>query len=555
MKKVIFTFLFFSSLNLFAQEVKPEERRFKVDTTALRETKNEFVLPEFVITGRETIEIESGQKIESNEINLPKVDLKHYEILHGEKISSDVSIKTWKDDYVKLSEESSVAKFKAGVGRYLTAYFDGMVQGKVFKGLFVNSNFYHRSSQGFIENADYIQNQFSIGAKFYLPQIRDKIFNWLADSKISSTMDYWTYSFGFYGSPVPSFHRNMNNLSLMFSLESPYRKSFDYDLRVRYSIFTVLDTIENYESSRFDGREKRFDFSFNFRRAVDFLSLRFNADYTSSQGKFFKLALFAGNLLEFFEIGRSYWLDFGVKLFSFKNSDMMTGLRIYPDVSFKYLAGKETQLYAFFAPEVLNLTIFNHLKANRFLTKNLNIVHPDGYFNFGFGVRYGKGGIGLDAGLNFRAFKNFPVYVEYKKGFYSVEFERVQFIELKGSGYLNYRRSEFIFGVILNSSYNARSKKPVPYYPNFSANLGYGYKFGFGLAINLEINLISSRVYNFEGDELKGFALANLRGEYEVFRNFKVFVNFDNLFAQRFYLWQSYLEPDIVVIGGVEYRF
>ncbi|CUS77088.1 TonB dependent receptor, partial [Candidatus Kryptobacter tengchongensis] len=127
--------------------------------------------------------------------------------------------------------------------------------------------------------------------------------------------------------------------------------------------------------------------------------------------------------------------------------------------------------------------------------------------------------------------------------------------ELKGSGYLNYRRSEFIFGVILNSSYNARSKKPVPYYPNFSANLGYGHKFGFGLAINLEINLISSRVYNFEGDELKGFALANLRGEYEVFRNFKVFVNFDNLFAQRFYLWHSYLEPDIVVIGGVEYRF
>lgn len=555
MKETIFALLFFASLNLFAQGEKPGERKFKVDTTALKETKNEFVLPEFVITGRETIEIETGQKIEIDKINLPQLDFKHYEISYDEKSSSDVSIKTQKGRYAEILEKNPVAKFRAGAGRYLTTYFDGMIQGKVYENFFVNSNFYHRASQGFIENADYMRNQFSIGAKFYLPHIGDKIFNWLGGAKISSGVNYLTYSFRFYGSSVPSFHRNMNNLNFTFSLESPYKRLYDYNLKLGYSIFTVLDTIESYENSSFNGREKRFDLNFHFRHDVDFLKLRFNADYTSSQGKFLKFALFAGNLLEFFDIRRNYWLDFGVKLFSFKNSDVMAGLRIYPEISFRYLAGRETQLYSFFAPEVLNLTISDYLSVNRFLTRNMNISYPDGYFNLGFGVRYGKTDIGFDVGLNFRAFKNFPIYVEYKRGFYSVEFERVQFIELKGSGYLNYHRNEFIFGVVLNSSYNARSKKPVPYYPNFSANLGYGYKFGFGLAINLEINLISSRVCNFAGDELRGFVLANLRAEYEVFKNFRVFVSFDNLFSQKFYLWQSYLEPDVVFVGGIEYRF
>lgn len=555
MKRFVFIFFALISINLFAQETKPEERRFRIDTTALGRTKTEFVLPEFIITGRETIEVETGQKIDVDEVILPSVNLNFYKIKNDEKVSADVSTRTEGSRYVELFGRNPIARFKAGVGRYLTTYFDGMIQGNVFKNFYVNSNFYHRASQGFIENADFVKNQFSVGFGYYLPQIRDKIFNWLSSAKILGGVHYSTYSLGFYGSPVPSLHRNMNNLNLTLSLEAPHRRSFDYGLKLKYSIFTVLDTIENYESSKFEGREKRFDFSFNFRHDIDFLRVKFNADYTSSPEKFLKLGLFAGNLLEFFEVGRNYSLDFGVNLFSFQNYDMARKLRIYPNVLFKYLASRETQIYTFFAPEVLNLSISDYFGTNRFLTKNLKTFRPDGYLNLGFGVKYGIGDFGLDVGLNFRAFKNFPIYVEYRKGFYSVEFENVQFIELKGSGYLNYRRHEFIFNAVLNSSYNSRSKKPVPYYPNFSANLGYRYKFRFGLAINLEISLISSRVYNFEGDELKGFGLVNLGVEYEVFRNFRVFLNFDNLLSQRFYFWQSYLEPDMIFIGGIEYRF
>ena len=153
----------------------------------------------------------------------------------------------------------------------------------------------------------------------------------------------------------------MNKFDLWLYIESPYRNVFDYSLGLNYSIFTLLDTIANYENSNFGGREKRFDLSFNYRHRVDFLKLRLGVDYTPLPARYLKLGIFAGNLLEFFEINGNYLLDFGVKLFSFQNFDSVNRFRIYPDVSFKYLAGKKTQVYAFFSPEVLNLTVSNQL--------------------------------------------------------------------------------------------------------------------------------------------------------------------------------------------------
>ena len=76
MKKIIIAISFFVCLNVLSQESKPGEREFRIDTTRFGEPKNEFVLPEFVITGRETIEVEIGQKVEITDVNLPKVDLK-----------------------------------------------------------------------------------------------------------------------------------------------------------------------------------------------------------------------------------------------------------------------------------------------------------------------------------------------------------------------------------------------------------------------------------------------------------------------------------------------
>jgi outer membrane receptor protein involved in Fe transport len=201
------------------------------------------------------------------------------------------------------------------------------------------------------------------------------------------------------------------------------------------------------------------------------------------------------------------------------------------------------------------LTVADLIIENKYLTQNLKVLRPENYFNFIFGVNYGKGGFGLDFSLNFRAFKNFPIYVEDKQGFYLVEFEKMQFTELKLSGIFNYRRNEFTFKGVFRSSYNAKSKKPVPYFPSFSSEVGYRYVFPFGLAIVTEISLISNRVVDFDGNEIGGYVLSSLGVEYVVFKNFKVFAWFDNLLSRRYYIWKDYLEPNLIFLGGIEYKF
>ncbi len=562
MRKIFMLILFALNLKMVAQETKPEEVKFKIDTVSLGKAKSEFVFPEFVITGRETVEVKIGQKIQNDEIILPEINLKFYEASHRKGISFDVHLKGEKTTHQPSSiAEIPFAKFKAGIGRYTTTYFDGLIQGEIFKNFWINSDFYHRASQGFIENADYVKNQFSVRFDFNLPQFRNEVLNLFAGAKLSSMLSYSTHSFAFYGADslfrkYRDTHRNINNLNFNFAFESPYRKSYDYALRINYFdfVFTMPDTL--------DQEERRFDFDLKLKHNVDFLKLRVNLFYTSLVQRYFEFGIFVGNIFEFFELSKNYDLDFGFRFFSFENYDR-AGFRVYPNFFFKYLANRKTQIYASFSPEVLNRTILDYVSANRFLTyfwmgdsliKGLKVVRQENYFNLSSGVKYSSERLGLDVGLSFKAFKNFPIYVD-TSGLFAVEFVRAQFVELRGSGYLNYGRSEFTFDLTLRNSYNAKSKGRVPYYPTFSAVAGHNYKFRFGLAINSEISLISNRVFNFEGEELLRFVLVNLGMRYEVFRNFAIFMSFDNLFSQKFYLWDRYREPDLIFIGGVEYKF
>lgn len=565
MRKIILLILLALNLKLIAQETKPGEVKFKIDTVKIGEAKDEFVFPEFVITGRETVEVEIGDKIQNDELILPEINLRFYETSHRKGISSDFNLKSEKPILQPSSTaEIPFAKFRAGIGRYTTTYFDGIIQGEILENLRISSSFYHRASQGFIENADYVKNQFSVGFDFKLPKFESGILNLFGGAKLSSVLGYSTHSFAFYGADdlfkkYKDVHRNINNLNLNLAFESPYRVNYDYALKINYSdfAFTLPDT-----ASSFDQEERRFDFDFKLRHNVDFLKLKFNLLYTSIAQRYFEFGISAGNIFEFFELSKDYELDFGFRFFSFANYDGAR-FRVYPNFSFKYLPNRRTQIYASFSPEVLNRTVSDYVSENRFLTysragdslvKDLKVVRPENYFNLLSGVKYSSERFGLDVELGFKAFKNFPIYVD-TSGLYTVEFARVQFVELKGSGYLNYGRNEFIFDLTLRNSYNAKSKGQVPYYPTFYAVLGHSYKFGFGLAINSEISLISNRVFNFKGEKLPGFVLVNLGLRYEIFRNFSIFTNFDNLFSRKFYLWNRYLEPNLIFIGGVEYKF
>jgi hypothetical protein len=537
-----------------AQELKPNVE-FKPDTTKFIKGKDEFILPEFIITGRETVEVSVGERVENGVVSLPMLSLRNYELAETGKPHYELISDSKRSNFQKSESRVPTAKFKVGLGRYLTTYFDGMIQGNLLKGVYLSSSFKHRASEGFIDNADFVKNNFSVESGMRLPKTNEKIFYWLDNAKLNAMFDYFTDSYGFYGSVVPSFRRNINNLEIGVSLESPFRSQFGYRFNVKYNLFALLDTLSNYGDTSFDGKEKRLDFDFNFGQRVDFLNLKFDLRYTSLVERYFSVGILAGNIFEFFDLGKAYWLDAGIKLFSFENYPKEKNFRVYPNLSFWYRFSSLTKIYALFSPEVINLTVADLIIENKYLTQNLKVVRPENYFNFIFGVNYGKGGFGLDLSLNFRAFKNFPIYVEDKQGFYLVEFEKVQFTELKLSGIFNYRRNEFTFKGVLRSSYNAKSKKPVPYFPSFSSEVGYRYVFPFGLAIVTEISLISNRVVDFDGNEIGGYVLSSLGVEYVVFKNFKVFAWFDNLLSRRYYIWKDYLEPNLIFLGGIEYKF
>jgi hypothetical protein len=128
------------------------------------------------------------------------------------------------------------------------------------------------------------------------------------------------------------------------------------------------------------------------------------------------------------------------------------------------------------------------------------------------------------------------------------------------SGGLNFTFFPSIYGYFFGEVRfrNARDLfgNSVPYKPDLTASLNYGYDFEFGLGFKFNYTMNRGIVTDIRNtNKLKNFNDLSVAAGYEVFKGFKLTADFQNILNQSNFVWRQYQEKPFDLLVGIEYHW
>jgi len=529
MKKLIITiFILLVSPLLFAQSQQGIE------------------LPDFVITGRQSIDIPIAVKKKpelistlSKDFILPQYSPDELPILIS---SLPVSV----IPSIKSIDELFYGSLKMKAGRY-TIPFGELNINQTFENYLFNTKVWGEKISEYIPNAGYNTSGISMTNEFFLGTMSDI----LPGSKIKIYGDYNRDSYKLYGSNNPAFLREVNNGSVLLSISDSYSRWINYNFESDGNIYNFSENglketnINSQAMVEYKPGTMIFGASGNYRLQNlinNFSNIR-NYNFVSAQGyyKIYQLNMFL--------------LSLGVNYSNTGNDS-----KISPFGSFEIKIDQGFTLNGEYRPH------FEFFTVKDFLIRN-----P--YVNFGL------------VDNTYEEFQNdVCTMIKYEYGKLFTASLTGRYSEIKNYFFFDDKNQPGKFDVILipdakiydekiNLIYNTDqfgslyyetefkqakdgSNNYIPYEPGFSTSMAYSYNFAFGLELKFKYSLLYNIFTNTaNSNKLDNYNDASVFFSYEIMNGFKLTADFQNILNRSNFVWKQYQEKPFDILFGFEYRW
>ena len=499
-------------------------------------------LPEFVITG-------------VRKVALPTVKKEKPELiaLNFEKYTTDVEYdKNLFDTKISVPEFLELTENKKSVFNALLKGAIGTVtfpRGEFFYnnrygGVLVNANIWGSSEREFVKDAGYNQAGAALSLNYFINHNTENF----GGMGISFSTKYLTDSYNLYGSQT-NLTRKTKNGSFKIGLSNNYSV-------VRYGFSfagSYLKFDENKLSQTMTSIVSYMKFpvgnlNFNVKGEMEIQKL---ANNLSGKNTYNYLALMPEAKFKF-----SRKMEIAGGIF-FSQDDVNTFFSPY--LRLKTKLGKRLSAFAEFSPRSEFLTIDDFLTMNRFykLTQTENIFLKRNN-SIKFSLEYGfLNYFEIDGTLEYNRFENLPYFQrsENSGDFDIYKSDGVNDFSLTVNSYFDF----LDFGKLtLNLKYQIIEKggKQIPYYPVFQTEAVYWYGFENGVDASVRLNY-SAKIYNDieNSGTIPDYLTFGFSIGYELFDNFKLTLDADNLFDRKNYLFENYRAKTLDVAAGFEYRW
>lgn len=109
---------------------------------------------------------------------------------------------------------------------------------------------------------------------------------------------------------------------------------------------------------------------------------------------------------------------------------------------------------------------------------------------------------------------------------------------------------------IFNVDYMYRSAKSIPYKPAFSVSALYGYKFNFGISAEIKIQYHKETYADVEETILlDDYINLSAKLRYSLTQDFDFTLHLNNLLNRDNYLWLGFVESPFDITAGIDFRF
>jgi len=529
MKKIIF-FLFFIVLNLFGQE----------------ESQSQSIeLPDFVITGKESISIPKMQKAYPDFIPLLSSDF--FTPQYPSEEITPIQLPNVENELVSLGsyKQSSKALLKFSAG--LETFPNGEFYYTDWKDNFsYNAHLFGKNELEYVNKAGLSIAGINAGAKYFV----DHASEFLPGLEIDLSGNYFYESFNFYGSTSPDLNRVTNNgfAKLSFNYFSDPFKNFGFSITDDYYKQKDDEIEENIVGTDAFLTFRYSDLNFKIMGAYK------NQTISSLNQSFENQYYFQTQATAGFKIYDVLNIRAGAFLSESEGNTFFAPVA-YGSMKFN----KNISFYGEFAPNTEFKTLKDFRNNNRYYQFN-NFVNMfvENKFNLKFALKYEyekyfeiSGGVGYINSDN-----NYYFEDNLDEGFFTIQKQDIEnsytfinFLFRKGP------LGEF-YGELKLQKITGQNDNHIPYKSTITSNLKYSYDWENGFGINFGLIYFNKAYTNIENAETIPETInANTSLYYELFRNFKITLSLENLFNNDHYYYRNYEAKPFDILAGFEFRW
>jgi len=504
-------------------------------------------LPDFVITGKQSVEISIAKKKKpelistvSRDFLLPQYSAEEIPLLVS---SSPVSIKP----KISVSDffDGSV---KIGIGNY--TYPTGAFHiSKSFGYYIVSANAWGKNIKEYdIQNSGYNTSGVSMENTLFVSTKS----GFLPGSEIKLDGEYSRESYKFFASAIdPTYQRKIQKGFGEFSFSNNYTRWIDFasTFGVDFLSFDESGLKERVIKSLTNLNVRLNGFSIggilDYRKQVlsNNLSGKDGYDYYSLDG-FTKLNLknnmeFKGGVRFSGNGSNNFFAPFASIKMPLGNGFVFSSAYNPHTENYTYASMLKKCQYIF---PLLTDNVFSETKFD--LNGSLNYQYEK-YFSVGISAGYSKS----DGYLYFE-----DVILDSRLNILSID--DVNNIYSKMDFLFHPAQLGYFYGDIKFSKVTDANDKYVPYEPQISSELIYGYDFDFGLGLKVKF-VFAKDVYTdiANTNKLDDYQNLSFGASYKIWSNLSVTADFQNILNRSNFVFRGYEEKPFDVIAGIEYRW
>jgi len=528
--KNIFLIVILFSCSLFAQE--------KSQTQSIE-------LPDFVITGKESINIPKMQKSLPEFIPLLSKDFFTPSFPNDEEIL--IEVPKLENEIVSIGNYSqntnALIKFSAGLQTWPKGefYYNDWIDNFSYKTHLFGLNELEYKKKAGLNIAG-----ISLGSSYFI----DHESEFLPGLEINFDGNYLYESYNFFGSINPSLDRITNSgiADLSFNYVTNPSSKFGIDFNDLY-----------YEQKDDAVNENIFGIHAYVQFKLVELDLRLEGN--------FKNQTISG---ENFATGNQYYFNsivtLGFKLFnilSLKGGVYIAeseGNTFFAPIGFgTFKLNKNISFFGEFAPNTEFLTLYDFKENNRYYRFN-NFVNlfTENKFKVKAGVKYEyeryfeiNGGVGYLMADNSFYFDDNMV-----DGFFTIHNEDIE----NSFAFLNllFRKGPFgeFYADVKLQNITGSNNKTLPYSSTILSKLNYGYNWSLGFGLKLGLNYFSEAYSDYDNNaKIPSKIDLTASFYYELFKNFKLTLGLENILNEKYYYFRNYKAKPIDILVGAEFRW
>ncbi|QQS34621.1 MAG: TonB-dependent receptor [Ignavibacteriales bacterium] len=501
-------------------------------------------LPDFVITGKDALEIKKVKKplpkfvsTVSSDFFKPSIPPDELELREFPNPIKQEKTLIDSVDFYNGYAEAGAGIHSLPVGKII--YTHPFNQGKVF------GKFGALNRVAHTDNSEFLGINAGAGVAF-ITSTNSEV---LPGTQFSLVGDYSSFDYKLYGAQVPE-KKKLSDGKVKLKINNHYLDDALFGLNIGGDFTSFRN--EPYKENIFNAEAySRFNIS-NFN-----LGFIFNYELQS-----ISIQRVGNNELDFVFVRPFVGLNLSNTIksqFGFTYTKSAKEAYSFPFVSVALRIDKNISIYSEYAPGAEFVTNTTLLRQNRY-------YDPESYFNILFEKKHLLNAtlkyefdkyFEIDAGFEYMATDNIPYFTDANNtGIFRLQKSDA----VSYSGFINLLfhlgPSGVFYGSIEGNDTKNGADKFIPYYPQIKSSLNYGYTFNFGLNATATL-LYQSKVFTdiLNTNDLDAYFDLGAKFAYPISTGFNLTFELANLLSRKNYLWNGYKELPLDATLGVNFRW